>query len=363
MSGLSRSLAAASAAIALSSMPTSAFAHHPGGPGNTGGTGPINTISATTLPAGMSVAAIVYDRIGLDPLSDQTLIHEAEHAAEHGDDHAHVHSLDTISSPSINYAYGLTSDLMIAARLPYVQRTDIREGHVHEDDGEGEVHLRGDAAGIGDLSALAQWRFFNNQTSGTEAAVLIGFKAPTGKTSETDSDGERFDAEFQPGSGSWDGMFGMALTQRSGQWSFDASLLYTVVGEGTQDTDLGDRVHYSAAVSYRLTSFNGANGPMFHGAKPHHAGDTGHGTLHSESAGPALDLIVELNGEWHDKQEAAGEADDNSGGHTLYIAPGLRLSQDKWSAFASLGIPVANTLNGIQAEPDWRLVTGVSLGF
>ena len=45
------------------------------------------------------------------------------------------------------------------------------------------------------------------------------------------------------------------------------------------------------------------------------------------------------------------------------IAPGMRLSQDKWSAFASVGLPIVNDLNGIQAEADWRLVTGVSFSF
>jgi hypothetical protein len=365
--------AVAGAVAVVSLLNTNASAHHPGGPGNTGGAGPINTISATTLAKGSGVVGVVVDYVGLDALSDNVLTEAALSAHEAGEDHAHVHSLDSINSPSLNFAYGVTDDLMLAIRLPYVKRKGIREGHVHHHEGEegeaeeaeAEVHNHGDSSGLGDLSLLGQWRFLNNRSSGTEAALLLGLKAPTGKTSEADDDGERLDAEFQPGSGSWDGMFGLALTQRAGAWSFDTSVLYTVVGEGTQSTDLGDRFHYSAAVSYRLTGLTGAGGPMFHGGKkPHAAGDDGHPHVHSEPASaPALDLIVELNGEWHDKQEAAGEKDGNSGGHTLYVAPGLRLSQDKWSAFASLGIPVVNNLNGIQSEPDWRLVTGVSFGF
>ncbi|MEQ1653331.1 MAG: transporter [Hyphomicrobium sp.] len=358
MSHILRALAAASSCA----LATTAFAHHPGGPGNSGGTGPINTISASTIPAGISVASIVYDRIALDPLSDATLAHAAEHAHEAGG-HAHVHSLKSIASPSLNYAYGITSELMIAVRLPYVTRSDIREGHFHEDDGEAEIHRAGDADGIGDASALLQWRFLNNQASGFEAAVLLGAKVPTGSTSETDSAGDRFAAEFQPGSGSWDGLFGIALTQRVGQWSFDASVLYTAVRTGTQDTNLGDRMHYSAAVSYRVSGMSAGNGAMFHGAKPHAHGADAHGNAQTESGGPALDLILELNGEWHDKQEEGGEADGNSGGNTLYLAPGLRLSQDKWSAFASIGLPIVDDLNGTQAEPDWRLVTGMSLAF
>jgi hypothetical protein len=344
---MKRSIAALGAALVLIH-PASALAHHPGGPGNSGGSGPINTISASTLAAGSGVFGIVVDHTSLDALSDATLSAAAVEAASAGEDHAHVHSLDALRSTSLNLAYGITNELMVAVRLPHIVRTDIREGHAHEHapgDFEGEVHALGDSSGIGDLSLLAQWRFLQN--SGLEIAALGGFKAPTGKTSEKNEEGETFDAEFQPGSGSWDGLFGLAVTKRYQAWSVDASALYTVVTEGTQNTDLGDRFNYGFAVSYRAF-----------GEAPHTHAD---GTV--ETHGSAVDLILELNGEWHDKQAEGGEDDDNSGGHVLYIAPGVRYANDKFSAFASVGLPIVNDLNGIQAEPDWRLVSGVSLGF
>ena len=37
--------------------------------------------------------------------------------------------------------------------------------------------------------------------------------------------------------------------------------------------------------------------------------------------------------------------DENSGGHTIYISPGLRLSQGNLSAYASVGIPVLKDEN------------------
>lgn len=368
----SRLLAAAGACTAIAgSVP--AFAHHPGGPGNATGAGPINTISASTLEAGRGVVGVVVDYTNLGALSDETLTSAALAAHEAGAGHAHVHSLDSMTSTSLNFAYGITNDLFVAVRLPYLTRKNIREGHVHhhepapgqpEEPPEAEVHVHGDSNGIGDLSLLGQYRFLNNQASGTEAAVLLGLKTPTGKTSERDNEGETFDAEFQPGSGSWDPMFGLALTQRAGRWSFDASALYTLVNEGTQSTDLGDRLNYGVAVSYRVTGMGPSSGPMFHGATPHDHGDDGHAHIHQEpAAGPVLDLVLEFNGEWHDKQDAAGEVDVNSGGHVLYVSPGLRLSQGNMSGFASVGIPLINDLNGIQAEPDWRLVTGLSVGF
>lgn len=345
-------LAAATAAAATSMIAIgAAHAHHPGGPGNTSGAGPINTISATTLAQGRGVVGIVVDHTSLDPLSDAALIEAVEHAHDHGEHHAHVHSLDSLTAISINLAYGITDDLTLAVRLPHVRRKGIRAGHVHEGPPvEFEVHDEGGTSGIGDLSALAQWRFLETP-GGFEAALLAGIKAPTGRTREANADGEVLDAEFQPGSGSWDYMIGGALTQRIAAWSFDASGLYTIVSDGTQATDLGDRFNYGIAISYRVL-----------GDVPH-AHAHGAGEHHHRESGPALDLVLELNGEWHAKQEAGGEKDENSGGHVLYLAPGVRLSQGTASGFLSVGLPIASDLNGTQAEPDWRLVGGVSLGF
>lgn len=349
--------------IALASSP--AFAHHPSAAGGTGGSGPINVISATTLDQGQGSAAVLFELIQLGSLSDGLLETLA------GND-VHAHSIDRIVSPSVVLAYGLLNDLTVSVRLPHVKRKNIREGHhEHEEEHEEEVeHVeiesRGDSSGIGDLTLMGQYRFLNNRRSGTEAALLLGVKAPTGKTSEIDANGEIFEAEFQPGSGSWDGLFGVAVSQRLGAISLHASGLYTLVTEGTQNTDLGDRFHYGVAVSYRIGS-TPAQAPMYagahkHGSHTHAEGSAAH-AHQEETRALAVDLILELNGEWSAKQDIAGTKDDNSGGHTLYISPGIRLTHDRISAFASVGIPVVNDLNGFQSEPDWRLVTGLAVAF
>src|SRR5262245_54000679 len=122
---------------------TPAFAHHPSGAGSTGGAGPIVTIPATTLEQGHSSAAVVFEYIGLDPLSDAQL-----------GGHPHPHSLDAILSTSLIYAYGVTDDLTVSLRLPFVRRTNIRDGHgASQADGNGAGPI-GDAAGVGDLSVL-----------------------------------------------------------------------------------------------------------------------------------------------------------------------------------------------------------------
>src|SRR5262249_3239231 len=204
-----------------------------------------------------------------------------------------------------------------------------------------------------------------------EVAVLLGVKAPTGVTNRIDNQGQLFDAEFQPGTGAWNGLFGLAVTKRSRSWSLDGNVLYILSSTGTQDTNLGDRFLYNAALSYALPGAPAEKAaptprhlgadlpePMYHGGPKEGSGHS-HGEP-TASPTPALDLVVELNGEWHDKQVTAGVVDQNSGGTDIYLSPGVRLSYDKWSSYASFGIPVVNEQNGIQPEPRWRLITGVS---
>lgn len=356
------SLMASASLIPLAVAP--AFAHHPGTGGGIGTSGPINIITSTTLERGQGAAAVLFEMIKLAPLSNHTLETLAGH-------HVHAHSLDRILAPSVVLAYGIMNDLTVNVRLPFVKRQDIRAGHHSHDDehgAEAEVEARGDTSGIGDLTVLNQYRFMNNRATGTEATLLFGFKAPTGKTNEVDAHGELFEAEFQPGSGSWDGLFGLAFSHSFGAIGLHASGLYSLVSEGIQDTDLGDRFHYGVGISYRLGGIP-AEGPMKlgghrHGTHTHAAGTAPH--AHDEprsSSGLAVDLVLELNGEWSARQESAGVKDPNSGGHTLYLSPGVRLSGNNMSAFVSVGVPVVNDLNGYQAEPDWRLFSGLAFAF
>jgi Putative MetA-pathway of phenol degradation len=349
------------AAAAALFVPGLAFAHHPGATGNIGGAGPINTIPAATLPQGVTAVAVTYEYTKLGGLNDAALVEAAE-----ADQHAH--SIGTIASPAAAIAYGLTNDFSVSMRLPYVTRSDIREGEHHHDDVPdehgAEVARRGNSNGIGDVSLLGQWRLLNNQTSETSASLLLGVKAPTGKTGQIDDNGERFEAEFQAGTGSWDGMFGLAITQRLGAWSVDGNVLYTTVGEGVLSTDLGDRFHYNAAVSYRILGGLLESRAMYSGA--HHHDHDGHNASHTHAEAPdspAIDLVFELNGEWHDRQRVADVADANSGGNVVYIAPGARLSIGNWSGFVSVGVPVINNLNGLQSEPDVRVTSGVGVSF
>ena len=350
-------------AFALIASP--AFAHHPGGASNTGGAGPIVTISASTLEAGHGAIAFLTEYLKFGGLDNSDLIAAAGK-------HIHAHSIDSIRSTSLSAAYGVTDDLTVSARIPWVQRTDIREGHhTHLPGGvvSTTVDYRGDSSGLGDLTVLGQWRFFNNQATRTEAAFLFGVKAPTGPTNRLDQQGALFETEFQPGSGSWDVLLGAAFTQRFGAWSFDTNVLGVFAGRGAQDTRLGDRILYNAAVSYRLVGYAPPSeqhatlpaSAMAHGPVPHRHAHP----LDKIPAAPqwTVDVVLELNGEWHDYEDTVGLKDLNSGGHVLLLSPGLRVAHGAFSGFASFGIPIVNQMNGLQSKTDYRVFTGIAYAF
>jgi hypothetical protein len=366
-----------STAILLLALP--AEAHHPGGGGNTGSGGPINTISADTLSEGLIAASVRYEFIRLGQLSDADLLAAANRGT-------HAHSIRSIEAVSLSVAYGVTNDFTVGMRAAGIRRSDIREpggvedmltgGHMgimSSNDMSGlmspdGINRRGNSSGFGDVTMLGQYRFHNNAQNGTSAAVLFGFKAPTGSTNQRDLFGNLFEAEFQPGSGSWDGLLGAAFTKRTGRWSFDVSALYYLITNGTQNTNLGDRLLFGASVSYRLVGATGSSKEVeLHDycmqprnqLQEHCLYHANHDHRDMMKTPYTLDLVLELNGEWHDKQRIAGIPDPNSGGTTVYLSPGVRIGFDRFSGFVSVGVPVLNEHNGVQSKPDFRVLTGI----
>jgi hypothetical protein len=345
-----------------------AMSHHPSGTGTSSTGGPIVTIPGTTLQQGAGALYLVFEHYSFDELSDAVL----EAAAAR---HEHAHSLATLESAALGYSYGLTDRLMVSVLLPYVVRTGIREAHHHHEEpaaGHGETPQavpeavnetvdRGDTKGIGDLTLFGQYRFYGQDT-GLQASFLTGLRTPTGKTGERDDQGELFEAEFQPGSGSWDPMLGLALSRAQGRWSVDGNVLYTIATEGTQHTDLGDRFHYNGAVTYRL---KGGDAEASHEVAAHHShpGQSHHHDHASSPKGLVIDAVLELNGEWQAKQNVSGETDPNSGGNVVFLSPGVRIASNRWSGFVTVGLTIVNDLNGLQSEPTYRLFGGVLVGF
>ena len=321
---MSRTLQGILLAFSILLISSNAWSHHPSSGVGLGDAGPVRTVSASTQMQGRWTFTLQGEFIDLDAFSDS----ELKNFAEDGHD---VHSMNSVFHGTLGAGYGVNDRLTISLKIPYIILNDIKEAHADEPD---EVHVHGDAMGIGDLTIFGQYRFLEMKGNGVESSLLFGLKTPTGKTDDEDIEGVRFETEFQPGSGSWNPIIGVAASKRYGRVSFDADLLYTIATKGAQETDLGDMFNYDLAASYRL--FEGSF---------------------------AGDLIIEANGEWKQKQETDGVKDGNSGGNAIFLSPGFRLSsKNNLSVYFSAGFPVVEDLNGIQNDTELRAVAGVSIG-
>lgn len=319
----------------------------------TGQASPIGTETAVPLPGGSWSAGLRSEFVDFNDSTDRQLI-----IARDTDPEGDIHSVDNVIESSAGVAYGVTDDFTVGLRLPYVIRNGIREpehgdGHGagddddHHDDGppENVIESLGDADGLGDLTVFGQYRFFHQQETKSHAALLFGVKMPTGNTGVRIPNGGLFETEFQPGSGSWDGLIGLAGTQILGQFALNASALYSIVSEGSQSTDLGDVFSYNLALSYRL-------------------GEHGFHANYIEGERNVLDLILELNGEWRDKETIATVVDGNSGSNIIYISPGFRFAAfQQFNVAFSFGYPIVKDMNGFQVAPNYRLVGTISANF
>jgi len=339
------------AAILSLSLPIPAYADHLGFAGAAGTAGPIISLSADTLAAGSLAAGLRLTYAKPDDLSD------AELAARAGR-HIHAHTTDALISPSLSLAYGLSDDFTLALSLPWVERRKLREG-THQHSGGVAVNGvsdLGSPAGVGDAILLGEYRFIGDEDAALRVAMLAGLKMPTGATHERSPDGERLETEHQPGTGSWDPLGGLAVSHRIGRFSVDGNVLYQFSRRGAQATTLGDRAQANLSLSYRLG-----------GEAPHGHSDDHHMHEHHQhsTAGPgAVDLVLELNGEWEGRQTVAGVVERESGGRVLYLSPGVRFNAPSgWAASLSVGLPVAQKIRLSHPENGYRLTAGVAKAF
>lgn len=346
--------------------PAAALADHPVGVFGSGG-GPINFVSAGTLEQGSGAVGVRIDYLGFDRFTDA----ELESLAAAGSE---PDSIDFSFGTFVSAAYGLTDWFTVSARLPHAYQDDIREP---EDMGGGvfEVENEGHTSGLADILFLGVVKLWETEAQDVQVSAIVGLEIPSGRTDDLTREGDLFELEHQPGSGSWDPLVGLAVSRSWDRLSFHANGSYWFITEGRQDTDLGDIAGYNAGLVYRLIgrahghSHGGAHDRQHHhghshGGQSNHEHGHHHGSSRHAHHAPTLDAVLELNGTRQGKHDVAGDVDEDSGGHLLLIAPGLQLTpREHWSLYSSVGLPIVQDLNGANHELDIRIVLGTSLSF
>ncbi|MBT7942680.1 MAG: hypothetical protein HN719_04905 [Alphaproteobacteria bacterium] len=211
---------------------------------------------------------------------------------------------ETENEFALEYSYGVTADLTVSAEVPYKDKTTNGIG----------------STGLGDIQLAAKYRFLRIDSPGNQysTAVLLKAKLPTGDD----------DKSPRLGSGSADFVGGLIHGLESRRWYYNTAVRYRLNTEGGGDLEKGDKVFLDIAGGVRpvLSKYREADTVLF----------------------------LELNGERTARDTLNGSSVTDSGGWELFLSPGIFWTYRNYALTSGVQIPIAENLNGSQAESDYR---------
>jgi hypothetical protein len=307
-----------------------------------GASGAVYTISADTMSQGDFYLGFSAQITQNHPLSDTLILSETENGS------GHIHGIDTIHSTTTSLSYGITNDLTMNLVIPYAQTLNIRAGEL--DNGTAQIHEHDDVKGFRDVSAMLQYKIFDDKKS--KIAVLGGIKFPTGKDNIQDAD-EILEVDLQPGSGSFDYYAGLAYTENFNHLAFHSNILYKYTTKGARNSELGDSFTYNIALTYTLLEQD-----HYHPFIEHNH------DAHKDHLEYSLGTFLELNGEHLAKNKQDNIAVENTGGDIIYATSGLQFSfSEIYSTFIAVSVPIYENYIGVQNENNYKFNLGFGMRF
>lgn len=258
-----------------------------------------------------------------------------------------THPKEEYWTTEITGFYSISEGFMLLAILPL--RKNTLDGHLHvHSDGDIEVHtdMKGDITGTGDVALLGRYTFLKTHTIDTTTAVaaLFGVKLPTGRTDGKTSDGANFlDAHLQLGTGSTDFFLGLSFNHAIQKFSISANVLDAIHTEGKagdRTYQFGNILNYDATGKYRIypALFDPEKNQCF--------------------------LAFGINGELKDKEKEDGITITNSGGHTIYLTPGVQVVMaPHWVVEASYFYAIYHDLYETQTGENYKVSGGLTYLF
>jgi len=228
--------------------------------------------------------------------------------------------------------YGVTADLALFGVVPVLDK----ELEVTAPPGRRQ---RADS-GLGDVTVFARYTAYQHDRPGEtlRLAPFVGIETPTGEDDERDALG-RLPQPLQLGSGSWDPFAGVVGTWQTLNRQVDVEAAYTFNTEAN-DFEFGDQFRFNASYQHRLWP------PQL------------------EQGVPAfVYAVLESNFVWRDRNAIEGRDDDDSGGTTWYLTPGLQYVTKRFVAEGAVQLPVVQNLNGDALENDLIVTVGFRVNF
>ncbi len=270
------------------------------------------------LTAGTVQAAPITSNTALAISEDEWLVRQQVIVGRATHDPAGLGRAFTATTSVSVAGYGVSSKLALFGVLPVARKQLETPAGTRK------------SAGLGDVRLFARYTLFQKDGAGQtfRVAPFAGVELPTGRSDDHDALG-LLPTPVQLGSGSWDPFAGLVMTYATTGWQLDTSLSY-------QDNRKANRIErgnvFKADASLQVRLW------------PEEL------TTDTDSF---LFGVLEATLLQEDKTRVNGLKDQNSGGTTLFIAPGLQYAAKSWIAEASVQIPVMQNLGGTRLEKDY----------
>lgn len=239
-----------------------------------------------------------------------------------------------VGSVAAVYVYGITERVTGIAVVPYLDKSLRLTPSMGP-------RITRETSGLGDMRTLLKYRVYTEDKPGVthRLGVFGGIEWPTGDDDESDSLG-RLPQTLQLGSGSWDPIVGAVWTTQTLGWEFDADVGYKA-NTNANDFEFGDQIFSNVSYQHRVWPRE----------------------LPDEGVPSFIYGVMELNGSYAEKNEIGGIEDDDSGGLTVFLSPGLQWASVSWVVEASFQIPVIQDLHGDALKTNYAATLGARYRF
>lgn len=280
------------------------------------------------LTAGVAEAGPITFLTGLPVAQGQAVVRGQYFLIRATDDPTPAERELTVNAVPLAVAVGATPRLAIFGIVPIADKSIQLSTPV------GRVTR--DSTGLGDIVAFARYTVYAVDVA--EATFRIapfgGVKMPTGDSNESDAFG-LLPRPLQRGSGSWDGLGGVAVTLQTKQWELGADVGFKKNTEA-DGFRFGDEFFTDLSLQYRVWPRQlGAGVPAF------------------------LFAVVETNVASQGRHEVAGARDPGSGGTRWDVDLGLQYVTTSFILEGIVQIPTVDRPNGVGLRNDFRVTVGV----
>jgi hypothetical protein len=249
------------------------------------------------------------------------------HTIHHGGHE--VHDKTTEDFHHFKIGSHLTDKLHVSLDIPYVIRRSLEVddhaflGNKQASQGWGDLQLIGD---------YVLWQGYNRSLKG-----VAGIQLPTGETRALNTQGGRFEPEFQPGSGAYDYIAGGIYQMGFSHSELTTNATYVVTTEGAQHFEAGDILTLSAEYDYYINP---------------------------KSKNFRTSVGVDMVYQFEQEDKFSGEKSPDSGGHVMLAGPVVKMrATDHLSVVGSVLFPVYQQLGGVHQEMAYEWTLAAQIGW